>query len=92
MSDFRGIHPKTVPVKAGNKGARKTPFTGVEQRRGIRMNSQVRVALEWDSGGGLRRGEAHTRVVGPYGCLVVLPQNLNVDQPIQSGRCGLARK
>jgi hypothetical protein len=47
------------------------------------MNSQVRVAVEWDSGGQRRRGEAHTRIVGPYGCLVVLPQNLDVDQHIQ---------
>jgi hypothetical protein len=47
------------------------------------MNSQVRVRVEWDSGGELLRGEAHTRVVGPYGCLVVLSQHLNVDQRIQ---------
>jgi len=27
-------------------------------------------------------GETKTRVIGPYGCLVVLPQDLRVDQRI----------
>ncbi|MGH9680855.1 MAG: hypothetical protein ACRD4Y_12965 [Candidatus Acidiferrales bacterium] len=47
------------------------------------MNSRVPVAVEWNSEGELRRGEAQTRVVGPYGCLVVLAQNLQVKQQIQ---------
>lgn len=54
-----------------------------EKRRGVRVNSQVPVAVEWDAEGEVRRGEAQTRVVGPYGCMVVLPQNLEVDQRIQ---------
>jgi hypothetical protein len=83
MSDFRAKRTKTIAIKPRNTAARTTPFTGQEKRRGVRMNSQVRVAVEWDSGGGLRRGEAHTRVVSPYGCMVVLPQHLNVDQRIQ---------
>jgi hypothetical protein len=56
---------------------------GVEKRRGVRVNSQVRVAVEWDCGGTQNRKEAHTRVVGPYGCLVVLQQDLEVKQHIQ---------
>jgi hypothetical protein len=47
------------------------------------VNSRVPVAVQWDSEGELRRGEAQTRVVGPYGCLVVLRQNLQVLQKIQ---------
>jgi hypothetical protein len=58
------------------------PF-GREKRRGVRVNSRVPIAVEWDAGGETRRGEARTRVVGPYGCLVVLPQNLEIDQRIQ---------
>ncbi len=55
-----------------------------EKRRGVRVNSRVRVALEWEENGGARlRKEAHTRIVGPYGCLVVLPHNLGVDQRLQ---------
>lgn len=60
-----------------------SPLSGAEKRRGVRVNSQVRVAVEWDSEGMQNRKEAHTRVVGPYGCLVVLQQNLDVGQHIQ---------
>jgi hypothetical protein len=83
MSDFRSIRPKAVAVKPSSAVTRKRPFGGIEKRRGIRMNSQVRVAVEWVSGGEVRRGEAKTRVVGPYGCLVVLSQRLDVDQHVQ---------
>jgi hypothetical protein len=83
MSDFRSKRVLAVPVKPRNTAARATPFNGHEKRRGVRMNSQVRVAVEWNSGGELRRREAHTRIVGPYGCMMVLSQHLNVDQHIQ---------
>jgi hypothetical protein len=64
-------------------GIKTSLLTGPEKRRGVRVNSRVPIALEWDAGGQVRCGEAQTRVVGPYGCLVVLPQNLEVDQRIQ---------
>ena len=83
MSDFRTVRAKPVPLKTGIRGVRTSPLGGVEKRRGTRMNSQVRVAVEWNSGGTQIRGEAHTRVVGPYGCLVVLQQGLDVNQQIQ---------
>jgi hypothetical protein len=52
-----------------------------EKRRGRRMNSRVSVRLEWDDESGKRvSAEAHTRVVNPYGCMVVLPQSLNLEQ------------
>jgi hypothetical protein len=51
-----------------------------EKRRGLRMNSRVPVRLEWDGDAGKRfRFEAHTRVVNPYGCMVVLPQPLSIE-------------
>jgi len=83
MSDFRTIRAKPVPLKTGVRAVRTSPLSGVEKRRGIRLNSQVPVSVEWNSGGTLNRGEAHTRVVGPYGCLVVLQQGLDVNQQIQ---------
>ena len=83
MVDFRYTRTKTSTQKPVQSGAKKNSLVGIEKRRGTRLNSQVCVALEWDSGGELRRGEAKTRVVGPYGCLVVLPQNLAVDQHIK---------
>jgi hypothetical protein len=55
-----------------------------EKRRGVRLNSRAPVAIEWkESNGGARRVEAHTRVVGPYGCLLVFPHNLEVEQHVQ---------
>jgi len=52
-----------------------------EKRRGRRMNSRVSVRLEWDDESGKRVSvEAHTRVVNPYGCMVVLSQSLNLEQ------------
>jgi hypothetical protein len=55
-----------------------------EKRRGIRMNSRVPVALEWpDAGGGTTRELAFTRIISPYGCLVVLPKALSLEQSLR---------
>jgi hypothetical protein len=51
-----------------------------EKRRGRRMNSRVPVRLEWDGDAGNRFNmEAHTRVVNPYGCMLVLDRPLDID-------------
>ena len=49
------------------------------------MNSRVAVAIEWQATDAKEacREEALTRVVGPYGCLVVLRQNLAIEQRLQ---------
>ncbi len=55
-----------------------------EKRRGVRVNSRVPVAVEWEAEGGrLLSEEAHTRIVGPYGCLVVLTQKLELEQRVR---------
>ena len=56
-----------------------------DRRRGKRLNSRVPVAIEWDGAETDKsfREEARTRVVGPYGCLVLLHQELNVDQKVR---------
>ena len=52
-----------------------------EKRRGRRMNSRVHVRLEWDSEAGKRySAESHTRIVNPYGCMVVLSTPLDLEQ------------
>jgi hypothetical protein len=52
-----------------------------EKRRGRRMNSRVKVRLEWDSEDGHRHSvETHTRIVNPYGCMVVLSNSLELEQ------------
>ena len=52
-----------------------------EKRRGRRMNSRVQIRLEWDGGAGKRHSvETQTRVVNPYGCMVVLAESLELEQ------------
>jgi len=52
-----------------------------EKRRGRRMNSRVQIRLEWDGGGGGHHlVETQTRVVNPYGCMVVLSEQLELEQ------------
>ena len=85
MTDFRA---KNVPMISGRAiqpvaNAKAAPLTGREKRRGERLNSRVPIAVEWNAGGEFLRKETQTRVVGPYGCMVVLPTNLEVKQAIQ---------
>jgi hypothetical protein len=48
------------------------------------MNSRVPVIIEWkDAAGEETRLEAFTRIVSPYGCLLVLPRNLPLGQPLE---------
>jgi hypothetical protein len=56
-----------------------------KKRRGIRLNSRVPVAIEWQNADAAAAGreEAFTRVVGPYGCLVVLRQRLQLEQALR---------
>ncbi len=55
-----------------------------EKRRGVRVNSRVPVAIEWEAKSGESvRSEAHTRIVGPYGCLLVLPQHLDIEKRLR---------
>ncbi len=56
--------------------------SGKDNRRGVRLNSRVPIAVEWSTSEKPCRGEAHTRVVSPYGCLVVLPHALEVGQSV----------
>ena len=53
-----------------------------EKRRGNRMNSRVRVRAEWETEGKTAAAEAFTRVVNPYGCMVVLPHALGLEQRV----------
>jgi len=52
-----------------------------EKRRGRRMNSRVQIRLEWDGEAGKKQSiEALTRVVNPYGCMVVLSNSFELEQ------------
>jgi hypothetical protein len=54
------------------------------KRRGRRMNSRVPVTIEWqEAAGGTCREQAYTRVIGPYGCMVVMTKGLSVEQHLR---------
>jgi hypothetical protein len=53
-------------------------------RRGPRMNSRVPVAIEWNgSAGPLHFETGFTRVVNNYGCLLVSPKELELQQRLR---------
>lgn len=55
-----------------------------EKRRGVRLNSRVPVTIEGqDAAGAVFREDAFTRIVGSYGCMVVLRQDLLLQQPVR---------
>lgn len=48
------------------------------------MNSRVPVIIEWENAAGEKLSErAFTRIVGSYGCMVVFPHELSLDQSVQ---------
>jgi hypothetical protein len=70
-----------MPVKVREN--KKLGHRNREARRGRRMNSRVPVRLEWDGDAGKRHSaEAHTRVVNPYGCMLVLQDSLTLDHRV----------
>ena len=87
MTDFRARRAPIIPGRGitpvENIAAKTAAPQGAEKRRGVRVNSRVPITVEWSAGGEMLRKEAQTRVVGPYGCMVVLAMNLEVKQSIQ---------
>jgi len=76
------VHTKE-PKKEPRPQTRLAGARYKEQRRGHRMNSRVPVRLEWDLPSGKRiKVEAHTRVINPYGCMVVLEHNLQLEHRV----------
>ena len=85
MSYLRARRGTAIPGKAIQPvaNARPAPAGGREQRRGERLNSRVPISVEWSAGGQVIRREAQTRVIGPYGCMAIVPTNLELKQTIQ---------
>jgi hypothetical protein len=53
-------------------------------RRGPRMNSRVRVVMEWDGKAGpLQFESGFTRVINNYGCLLVSPREIDAQQRLR---------
>ena len=54
------------------------------KRRGSRMNSRVPVSIEWNGRSGTLHFETgFTRVVNSYGCLLVTPKELDLQQTLR---------
>jgi hypothetical protein len=54
------------------------------KRRGSRMNSHVSVSIEWNGRSGTLHFETgFTRVVNSYGCLLVSPTELDLQQTLR---------
>jgi hypothetical protein len=78
MLSVRTTGAKGVPMRSQ---PRVCPVVIHERRRGVRVNSRVPVTLEWEEAPGVSRQEnTFTRVVGPFGCLLVLKENLALEQ------------
>ena len=55
-----------------------------QKRRGPRMNSRVPVTIEWTgSPGPLHFEPGFTRVVNNYGCLLVSPKEINLQERLR---------
>lgn len=79
--DFLGIGGQGVHPQAATAATPKVK----RRRRGTRLNSRVPVVVEWqktDASPSCRE-EAFTRVIGPYGCLVVLRESLELEQALR---------
>ena len=85
MTDFRAKRAPSIPGRSIHPvpNAKPSLLTGREKRRGVRVNSRVPIAVEWNWGGESLRKEAQTRVVGPYGCMAVVSMNLEVAQTVR---------
>lgn len=85
MTALRPKRAPGIPAKTIQPVANARPLTpvGREKRRGERVNSRIPIAVEWSAGGQVVRREAQTRVVGPYGCMAIMPTELQVRQSIQ---------
>jgi hypothetical protein len=53
------------------------------KRRGVRVNSRVPLSVTWQRDGSQNLLDAHTRVVGPYGCLAVIPTDFSLEQQLE---------
>ncbi len=54
-----------------------------EMRSSQRVNSRIRVAVEWKANGETLRKEGYTLNVGRTGCLAVLPHDMTITQRVQ---------
>lgn len=52
-------------------------------RAGARLNSRVKVIVEWNEGGSDHAAEGYTVDISPKGCLAIVPQGFAVGQKLR---------
>jgi len=52
-------------------------------RAGVRVNSRVKVEVEWTEAGQTMRAQGYTVDISPKGCLAVVPQGFTVGQRLR---------
>jgi hypothetical protein len=60
-------------------GLREVGSRHSDKRRANRMNSRVPVRAEWELQGKRCVAESYTRVVNPYGCMVIFKDALELE-------------
>jgi hypothetical protein len=68
-------------VSVSNEVPQEAKFQS--KRRGVRVNSRVPLSVTWHTNGSQNLLNAHTRVVGPYGCLAVIPTDFSIEQQLE---------
>ncbi len=56
-------------------------------RAAIRLNSRVKLLVEWQEGGQFHHAEGYTVDISPKGCLAVVPQGFAVGQKLRLTNC-----
>jgi PilZ domain len=52
-------------------------------RAGARVNSRVKVVVEWVECGAMHQAEGYTMDISPKGCLAIVPQGFAVGQKLR---------
>lgn len=65
-------------IKEASEGARAQYI-----RSGVRLNSRVRIVVEWTEKGATHTVEGYTMDVSPKGCLAIVPQGFGVGQKLR---------
>jgi len=52
-------------------------------RAGARVNSRVKVTVEWSEAGGSHSAEGYTVDISPKGCLAIVPQGFSLGQKLR---------
>lgn len=52
-------------------------------RAGLRLNSRVKVEVEWTDAGRKLHAEGYTLDISPKGCLAIIPQGFTVGQRLR---------